>query len=691
MQEYAKSTWIRSKPYVWLAVVVLIAYLPVSSMLFGLKNDAYTGYFPPKFILSELVWAKQAPWWNPYINFGYPFYGDMSAAFWSPFTWIVIALGGYNAYSFTLEVLGYLILAAWGFYRFGRQFAWAPEVRFVLALAYACSGYMVGHLQHVNWISGAALLPWVCAVYLRIWELGKPLERGIWLGFWMYLLVSTAHPGISIAAVYFLIGLAIIQVLSRSSQVTSTLKHVLQAHGWAILAFLLFGAGMLAGYADILPWFERGEKLSLSRALEHPSGPSTWLSFLAPLVTVRADTWMLTDISMRNWFIGFLPLLCLIPFQQIQAKKQAWGWIFLGVIFLALSAGGWFKTIAYYALPGMGYVRLNGEFRIFTLLAWLVAAGFSIHAFTENRALFRKAIIRRLNLLRLVAFTFLLIGLFQWWPLPKSESNAPIVNTSGFTLPERIKHWMDALTLHDVWMIQALVTAFAVLSLGWVLRQKKIRWLFYLLVGQSIVFAWMLLPFTGVGKMSTAQIQSWVDKSPPGIPIPANTLAAANQAPEGWPASTLGHWSMYSKAIGPWEEVPYPITLKSGRSLFQASNLMGTVGPWAFIKRPNQQVYPVAISSYSPTRMALSWEPKSEGTLLVYQVNYPAWHANQRPLMSANSSPNVVVDEAKSTVILEFKLPKAVIGGLIISLLSFGALFFHTIKKYFMKTFAAIK
>jgi len=671
MQEYVKSIWIRWKPYLVLAAIVLIAYLPVSSMLFALKNDAYTGYFPPKFILSEIVWAKQAPWWNPYINFGYPFYGDMSAAFWSPFTWLVIALGGYNAYSFTFEVLGYLILASWGFYRLGARWQWAQGVRMALAVSYACSGYMVGHLQHVNWISGAALLPWVCLAYLRLWDNQPPLKSGAHLGFWVFLLVSTAHPGISIGAVYFLLVLTVALIGSNTTRARKMVVHLAQAHGWSILAFVVFGAGMLAGYADILPWFERGEKLTLARALEHPSGPSTWISFLAPLVTVRADAWMLTDISMRNWFMGVLPLLTIIPLQSLPQKKRAWGWILIGFLFAALSAGGWFKALAYYTLPGIGFVRLNGEFRIFSILAWLIAAGFSLQFLWTNWEKVQVQVVRRLNWISSIVFLFVLVGLFQWWPLDHAVEGNPSINPNDVTITGRIKQWIDALTLADAWLIQAIITAFAVITIGWALQQKKTKWMLFLVIGQAILFNWLLLPFTGVGKMSTPAIQAWVDKSPAGIPIPSSTVSAANKAPEGWPAATLGHWSMYSKAIGPLEEVPYPITLHAGRTYFDsADRLVSAESPWIkFVQSSTQQDQRIALVRYSPTEIQLQWPESISGELQIHQIWHPGWQSEQQAWKSQSGLLTTDLKSAK-TIAARFTPPFSVYVGMFLSVAS---------------------
>src|SRR6476469_7222733 len=107
MQDYINSKRQSLKTIVMFLLVLLIAYLPVSTFLFFIKNDAFNGYFPPKFFMSESIHAGYLPLWNPYINYGIPQYGDMSSGFWSPVTWLIASTVGYNAYTFTLEVLLY--------------------------------------------------------------------------------------------------------------------------------------------------------------------------------------------------------------------------------------------------------------------------------------------------------------------------------------------------------------------------------------------------------------------------------------------------------------------------------------------------------------------------------------------------------------------------------------------------------
>ena len=136
--------------------IMFVAYLPISSFMFFLKNDAFGGYFPSKFFISEALHSNDFPWWNPYINFGLPQYGDMNSGFYSPFTWIFAAFFTYNAYTFTAELLLYLILAGIGMYQLCRSFKFTKTVSYIAGFSFMCSGYMVGHLQHFNWIDNVS-------------------------------------------------------------------------------------------------------------------------------------------------------------------------------------------------------------------------------------------------------------------------------------------------------------------------------------------------------------------------------------------------------------------------------------------------------------------------------------------------------------------------------------------------------
>ncbi|MBI3883213.1 MAG: hypothetical protein HY305_03110, partial [Sphingobacteriales bacterium] len=165
-----KSEKISLKTILFFVAVLIIAFLPISSFLFFLKNDAFNNYFPPKFFMSESIHAGYLPLWNPYINFGIPQYGDMSSGYWSPVTWLTASTIGYNAYTFTIEALFYILLGGLGMYKLTGVWQLDKNIRLIAGVAFMCCGYNIGHLQHFNWLSGTAFLPWCLWSYILLLE-----------------------------------------------------------------------------------------------------------------------------------------------------------------------------------------------------------------------------------------------------------------------------------------------------------------------------------------------------------------------------------------------------------------------------------------------------------------------------------------------------------------------------------------
>jgi hypothetical protein len=104
--------------YCCLFLFLVIAYLPLSSFLFALKNDALTTNFPNKYFFSAALHDGFLPVWNPYINFGLPLYADPGFAFWNPITWI-FGLIGYSVPMLSVEILVYIWLAGITTYELG--------------------------------------------------------------------------------------------------------------------------------------------------------------------------------------------------------------------------------------------------------------------------------------------------------------------------------------------------------------------------------------------------------------------------------------------------------------------------------------------------------------------------------------------------------------------------------------------
>ena len=632
MQVYGNSNRVPLNYFLLLIAVLLVAFLPISSCFFSLKNDAFTGYFPPKFFMSESIHDGYLPLWNPYINFGIPQYGDMSSGYWNPITWLIAATIGYSAYTFTFEALLYILIGGLGMYLLTGIWKIDKKLSFIAATAYMCSGYNIGHLQHFNWLSGAAFLPWCFWSYLLLLRQSsfKNILRTVIL---FYFLVSSSHPGISISALYFFLCVSIFFFIKNDEKI-SILNRIKQwsfSHTFLIILFLLLSAGMIAGYLDILPFFVRGEKISLADSLSNPSNFQSWISTLLPFATVKNDTFYNTDISMRNCYFSITLLSFLLL--SFLNKKNNWQkfLLLIGSAFFLLSTGGIFKTIAYKLFPLIGYVRLNGEFRIFGILCFIIAATIEMNNFISQKKHFQGTVKWVFYLLKIILLTCIILGLFKIFTLKDGLffNINTIIAQQGKVL--KLKAFIDAISFYDTLWIQGIIQLLILLGLQQCIKSHNLNRIIQILVIDMVIACLLNIPFTGVGKASVAQVQMVLNKSPKGIPIPTlKPIKDILSIPEKEQELT-GDWSMYNKQIGVKTEVPYPIILKNMNAYFLSledkieDNYLDQ--PFIFIKDPVNKNN-VIIQSFSPNKITVTANTDTSTKMVLQQNFYSHWFYN---------------------------------------------------------------
>ena len=632
MQVYGNSNRVPLNYFLLLIAVLLVAFLPISSCFFSLKNDAFTGYFPPKFFMSESIHDGYLPLWNPYINFGIPQYGDMSSGYWNPITWLIAATIGYSAYTFTFEALLYILIGGLGMYLLTGIWKIDKKLSFIAATAYMCSGYNIGHLQHFNWLSGAAFLPWCFWSYLLLLRQSsfKNIIRTVIL---FYFLVSSSHPGISISALYFFLCVSIFFFIKNDEKI-SILNRIKQwsfSHTFLIILFLLLSAGMIAGYLDILPFFVRGEKISLADSLSNPSNFQSWISTLLPFATIKNDTFYNTDISMRNCYFSITLLSFLLL--SFLNKKNNWQkfLLLIGSAFFLLSTGGIFKTIAYKLFPLIGYVRLNGEFRIFGILCFIIAATIEMNNFISQKKHFQGTVKWVFYLLKIILLTCIILGLFKIFTLKDGLffNINTIIAQQGKVL--KLKAFIDAISFYDTLWIQGIIQLLILLGLQQCIKSHNLNRIIQILVIDMVIACLLNIPFTGVGKASVAQVQMVLNKSPKGIPIPTlKPIKDILSIPEKEQELT-GDWSMYNKQIGVKTEVPYPIILKNMNAYFLSledkieDNYLDQ--PFIFIKDPVNKNN-VIIQSFSPNKITVTANTDTSTKMVLQQNFYSHWFYN---------------------------------------------------------------
>ena len=579
--------------------------------------------------MSESIHAGYLPLWNPYINFGIPQYGDMSSGYWSPITWLIASTVGYNAYTLTIEVLFYILLGGIGMYTLTGTWKLDKRVRFIAGIAFMCCGYNIGHLQHFNWLSGAAFLPWCFWGYLRLLQ-NASLKNAIIAALLFYMLVSSAHPGITICAVYFFIAVLIFYLSKNDTAIPfkTRIKNIGKANAVFLLLLLIVSTAMITGYLDILPYFVRGEKISLDDSLSNPTNLQSWVSAIFPLATVKNDSFYNTDISMRNSYFSLTLLLFFIL--AVIGKKNSWQhFLFVaGIIFALLSSGGIFKTFAYHFIPFIGYVRLNGEFRIFTIVCFILIAAIELNRFIQQQSKFEGRIKWIYYAIEIIIIASICYGMYNAFSGKESVvyKLQQVSHVTGFAL--KLKTLIDSLSFYDTIWIQGIIQLFILWSIKWCLKFSNWNLLQKIIVADMIIACLLNIPFTGVGKASVAEVQAVLNRSPKGIPVPALQSLLQNDTLSVEEENLVGNWSMYNKQIGTKEKVAYPVALKNMNAYFEkAAEEPGA----AFIEKPflftaDTMTNNITVKSFSPNNVMLHVTTGTASTIVLKQNFYPHWY-----------------------------------------------------------------
>jgi hypothetical protein len=626
MQVYTNSKRQSVKTIFAFLLILFVAYLPISTFLFFIKNDAFNGYFPPKFFMSESLHAGYLPLWNPYINYGIPQYGDMSSGYWNPLTWLIAGTIGYNAYTFTIEVLVYLFIGGMGMYKLCSYFNLQNNVRFIAAIAFMCCGYNVGHLQHFNWLSGAAFLPWCVWSYLLLQQ-SFSIKNILQSALLFYLFISSAHPGITIGAFYFFIALSLFLLFKKEHfNISGRIKKFAITNSVLLIALVILSAGMMVGYSDILPFFSRGDKVKLAESMKGPATEQSWMSALLPLSITKNDSFFATDISMRNIYFS---LTLLLFFFLSLFQKNSWQkfFLFTGIAFLLLSSGGIFKIAAYKFIPLLGYVRLNGEFMIFSLLCFITIAAIELNRFIFEQKEFKGILKWIYYLLEIILFVCIAFGLYKTINSHQGflYSLKTISSQSGAS--SKLKALIDSITFYDALWLQGIIQLFLIWGIKWCLIQRNWNYLVRLVIADIVIATLLNLPFTGVGQASVADVQRVLNKSPKGIPIPALQPVIKNDTLGIYEKGLVGNWSFYNKQIGVTNEAPYPIRLNNTIKYFDTidtnPSLVLTQNDYLFPTNIND-TKPVIIS-FTGKKIAFTINATDTGRIIYQQAFYPYW------------------------------------------------------------------
>ncbi len=609
------------------------------SFIAGVKNDILTGYLPVRFFMSESLSAGYIPWWNPYVNFGIPQYADMSSSFWSPVTWMIAGTVGYNIYTITLELLLYILLGAWGMYKCGELFGWAKEIKLIAAISYMCCGYMIGHLQHLNWIAGAGFLPWCFWSYHLLLK-GYSLKRVFLSVILFYLLISSSHPGIIIGSIYFFAAYTIYSFFTHKKEGNPkiSLWNFTKPILLLLSLLLVVSSALIVSYAEILSFITRGEKLTSANAVMNSNSFQSWISFIFPASTVKNDSFFGSDISLRNNYFGLTLLLFLFT-SFAGRRNHTYFFLTAGLLFLALSSNNFFHTFCFRYFPLINYVRLNGEFRVFALFSFILVAASNLQAFQKEECGNKQ--FKKISFLTGIIILFVFFYATIEILLTKKSIFFTPLTLDHLSVIALIKSIADKLSFFDVLLIQGLIQLPILFLIRNSIQQKKISRLLLIVALDLCVAALTNLPFTGAGSKSAKELQTLLNASPDGIPVPVLQPIVLNDTGITGITAILGKWSFYNKQPGTNKQAAYPIEFKNEHFLFQQqvmhfleqksflfylTNLPGSIAKGVLTTDSvNSTDAEIELLVFNPDQIQAKLTTARQGNIILLYQSYPHW------------------------------------------------------------------
>ncbi|WP_018611412.1 YfhO family protein [Segetibacter koreensis] len=615
------------KPYFLLLVILLLAFLPVSTFYFGMKNDAFSDNFPNKYFFTEAIHSGFLPLWNPYLNFGFPIYADPGFAFWNPITWFFGVVVGYNAYTLTIEVLLYIYIAGISMYRLGKYFNFTCPIAITLACTYMCSGFFSGELQHINFLTAAAFLPFLLQQFLVLFN--KPnLQNAILFSLAIYMTFAGGHPAMPIGTVYFLVTLTIAVVIIFSKMKRESVKVFLQYYLLSIFIFILLYSPAIYSIGSIINEYRRGAALAQFGETAYGFSPASYLSFLFPFSTVKDASFLTDDLSMRNVFFslaGFAFVLCQLKNKNYLVRSL----LLSAIVMLILSSGGYIKGVLYSCLPLLQYIRTNGEFRIFSILCFCCIAGFGLNELEINPG---KIYVRYRSIIMIFLVISLSVILFT---SAKSFETLPHLFSINDRSPiTAIKAFITKLTFYNTLLISAVVQFIVVLLLlSAKTNTKKIA---FIIIADLVINSIAYLPFTGVGTVTLSKIQEAYNTSKKGVIIPPLVSVKNIDTFSGQKTGLVGSSSFYNKKIGITRLTDYPSYFSNTENYFK-SGFADTINnlPYVFLKKniadhintENHFDTPIAVDFFSPQKIHITVNVSQPDSLVFLQNHYKFWKA----------------------------------------------------------------
>ncbi|HPE75301.1 MAG TPA: hypothetical protein PLC80_04400 [Draconibacterium sp.] len=498
--------------YILLLLVIIVAFWQLVFLQNGIKWDFVDAFLPSRYFFSESVLNNQFPLWNPYLLYGTPIYADLVSVF-NPEFWIIGNMFGYSNISLQFVFLAYIFVAGVSFFYFLKQFNSDYKISVGLSVAYMLSGFVIGNAQHVAFVCGYALIPFLMTnYYIFIRELNR--RNFVKLSIALFVMIYCSYPAITVISAYFMlivfIGYLVINRVDKNY-----LKKLFLYHSVLMVIVIAFSATLILAYFQLLPFLSRFNGLPIELAQKHPFSIKSILSFFTPLAVGNDPQYFQTDQSFSNGYFGIISFVFLLFVLTKKAvNKESYLILFFGIFSLLASFGNQFflREFLYNYAPFMDRFQYPGIFRAFTIFCFLAFTGENIKESDFNLS-------DRKRLLLISGSIIVLIAVLVAWAIGNIDQFAYFKNTVSFTDELFAATRFDNIILQGVIQI-AFLLIFVLLTLKIKNAKNYASAMLVLFIADGITATQLSAHYTVLSKASPVKFYEFLKSSPKGFPIP---------------------------------------------------------------------------------------------------------------------------------------------------------------------------
>lgn len=366
--------WPKYKYPVYLLLIALLCYWPLTFFQNSLLCDDIDVALPTKYFAGECYQHGILPLWNPYQVWGSPAHADLQYTNWSPEVLIVGILKGYDYNTLHVLFLSYLFLAGLGMYLLSRYLSKDDRTGFFIGCVYMLSGIVTGHVQSLVTILGLVWMPYVLLYFLKLLE-APNLRHTALLCVFSFLFMTLGYQAFAFMLLPLLFILFVWKTIAyyKAKDIVK-IRRLLAWSGASLLIMGLLLSPAIITQIQSKPFVSRLNGMPLNEVMSNPFAPYGLVSLLNPLLTLGHGEAFKADITMRNFYMGLVPLL-LIVWSFFKRNKTGFDLIMLmfAVVYLLGSFGDALpmRELMYYVLPFFKLFRFPSLLRIIVFICLL--------------------------------------------------------------------------------------------------------------------------------------------------------------------------------------------------------------------------------------------------------------------------------------------------------------------------------